>query len=661
MRKLYSLLAASLTAVSMTAQVSVDDIAGKYVLVGDQPQYYIEDHGFNPDNIIVLDKVGDKNFEIDNFYYDAQDYDGNHKTLPGTWYNTGEWSSYPTVQNIQFQWDNTDMYLYNPAGATDDTQWYFFSANSFRLLPKYDADKNVILYLWPNNKILFTYYTAVDENYNNSAVEFKNMGAWNAETNPEGSLHLQRLPQYTTVTKRGLVGDYVVSGKDADGNVVSYNVNISLDGTNYIMTGLFGQDNKLEFTWDDTDAGIRSNGVAEWAEDGSAEKLIESYAPNTKIYVSFTEDGNLSFDHDLYYYNAADGTELTLTGVTTAEVAYDPLDQFVGTYQFIGTDPTCADASYTPSETYTCYVTKVNGELHMTGFLGEVDNGNASYYTGTYDAVNQTVYFYCVDPTNGGYVADGDTWYYVYDFTLNVGRNEAGNLTLTRDGNFYFYAYGSDWLDTSYSSLSFERVSSDVPDPSEPITPDEPSYKDFAEQSGTALAYFSDYDGNGIGLEDFTVKYTRSGKTITLTDFMSTGKDLVVTLDEKDSYGNYPCHFTYGDGIEDGIYFYLFEDENKNIAYETETIDTFYLNGYSYYYDGTGWDWLTICYYSNRDSMYYYINIDFTDDATAISNVKTSASSARQYFDLTGRRIAQPTKGIFIEKVNGKSVKRIVK
>lgn len=654
MKKFFTLLTAAV-AVSAMAQVSVDDIAGKYRLVpGYEPKTYIEDNGFNAEEIIVIDKTGDKSFAIENFYYDLQNYDAERLSLNGTWYDLGEWANYPTVQNIQFQWDNTDMYLYNPAGETEDTRWLFFNANSFRLLPKKTADGNTQLYLWPNNKILLSYYSATNGSYDNPALEFENLGAWSE--GKEGSLHLERLPQYTTVTKRGLVGDYVVSGKDNDGNVLSYNVSIALDGTSYVMTGLFGDTtHPLTFTWDASDAGIHAKYLAEYDEEGYYTFCLESYAASMNIFVSFTEDGNLAFDHSLYYFDGEN--EIVLNGATTAAVEYDPLDQFVGTYTFTGTDPYCEDADYAPLDTYTCYITKEDGELHMTGFLGEVDDDATPWYTGTYNEVTQEVYFYCVDAYNGCYVVDNGIWYYVYDFTLNASKNEAGNMTLTRDGAFYFYAYTNDWINASYSSLTFERISSSIDKPS--IEPAEPVYVDFAEQSGTALGYFADYDGYSLGLDNFGATYTRSGRTITLTNFLNAGKDLVITLEAKDNYGDYPTSFAYGDGFKDGVYFYLFESEEEYITYGNETIDTFYLNGYSYYYNDDNYDWLTICYYSNMKGEYDYINIDFTEEFTGIKQLKTNRNSSTKYFDLQGRRTNANNAFVVVE--NGKATKRMAK
>lgn len=459
MKKFYSLLAVAFCSMSAMAQVSVDNLAGKYVLEGDEPVYYIEDHGFQNDNIVLLERTGNNTFSLDNFYYDMSDYDGNRIKLNGTFQDLGEWASYPTVQDIQFQYDATNVFFYNPYAETEDTEWFFPYYNSFRLLTQLDENGTPNLYLWPNNSILLTYYTAADENWSNPALEFVNKGAWNAETNPVGSLHLKRLPQYQTVTKRGIVGEYTVKGKDDDGNEVSYKVSIDLDGTDYIMTGLFGSDApSLTFVWDDTDAGIHAYPAYTWDEEGNATSFLESYAPNTGIYISFTEDGNLAFDHALYYGDGENDYYLYDAIATKAGEDDTDLAQFAGKYIFTGTNPWCNDAAYTPAANYECEITVEGDELHMNGFLGQVDNeGQSPYYKGTYNEVLGTVYFECGGTSDGGFVVDGDTWYYVYDVTLNVGKNDAGHITLSRDGSWLFYAYGDDWITAGYDALFFEK------------------------------------------------------------------------------------------------------------------------------------------------------------------------------------------------------------
>lgn len=654
MKKFYSFMALALLGTSSAmAQVSVDEIAGKYVLVGDEPEYYIDDHGFDPATIINIDKTGAKSFSLSNFFYDTSNYDGAQISLNGSFQDAGDWSNYPTVQNIRFEWDNSDVYLYNPAAESEDTEWFFFAENSFRLVTKKDADGNVILSLWPNNRIKLTYYTAADGNWNNDALEFKNLGAW--QEGKEGSLHLQKLPQYQTVSKRGLAGEYTFQGTDADGNKVQYPVTIELDGTEYIMTGLFGDTtHPVTFTWDDTDAGIRANAVYDYDEEGNFVYGLYSFAPNGNLYISFTEDGNLAFDQSLIF--TADGQNyLYLNEASTAEAGSSeesPLDKFIGKYVFTGTDPYCSTSSFAPAANYECEITVDKDELLMTGFLGNAtdNNYNPVPLRGTYNEVLGTVTF-SNDPVNGCFTYDdaAGIYYYIYDITLSVDKNEAGNLVLVNDGGMRFYAYGSDWLDASYSSLCFEKGGK-MPE----IEDEDPIA--LPTDQGATTAYFLDYDGNSIA-SSVEQTFTRNENSITLTNFLGSDKDLVLTMSNPSRAGYYNIDYAYGDGMYSGDYFYLFESEENYIECSNgETVDTFY-PGYAYYLYSEDYDYLSLCYWSYTQNSWNYIELDMSNvfDPTAVTKVNADRQSGDIY-DLQGRKVNAPAKGLYIQ--NGRKVVR---
>lgn len=660
MKKLYTLIAAALCSAAATAQspVKADDLAGKYVLAGDEPQYFIEDHGFQTDNIVVLDRTGNKSFSLDNFFYDMTDWDGNRITLNGTFYDQGEWASYPTVQNIQFQYDATNLYFYNPYAETEDTQWFFPYYNSFRLLTQMDEQGTPNLYLWPNNSILLTYYTAADDNYNNKALEFVNKGAWNAETNPVGSLHLRRLPQYQTVSKRGLAGEYTINGKDGEGNDVSYKVSIELDGTDYIMTGLFGAGAPaLTFTWDDTDAGIRAEGAYTFDADGNVATALESYAPNGKIYVSFTEDGNLSFDHTLYY---SDGeSTLYLMEAVTGEAGgteTNVLDRFAGKYLFTGTDPYCEDDNYTPAANYECEITVEGNELHLTGLLGEVDDEKAPYYTGTYNEVLNTVYFYCTSP-DGGYTNDNGTWYYIYDFTLNVGETEDGRVTLSRDGYFGFYAYGEDWLKASYSSLYFEKDGKKGDDGGDPVVPVDLTKFD-GDYTFTGTGAYSEYEpATPAGTYQCNIT-SQDGKLymtglLGVVDNVEQNPYYVGTYNQEAGTVYFACSSYNGGYVCDGdIWYYVYdftltveEEDGKVVSLKSDSPVYFYSYDDAYNYYNAG-----------------YATMTFTKGAseTAIRGVGSQQGKGARLFDLMGRQVTAP-KGFYLEQKDGKVIKRLAK
>lgn len=154
----------------------------------------------------------------------------------------------------------------------------------------------------------------------------------------------------------------------------------------------------------------------------------------------------------------------TTRAQSPADTNAGELSQFEGTYLFHGTDPHCDFISLSPHFYYECDIRAVEGKLRMTGFMGSIDNPDCPYYTGTYNPDEGTIYFYCGPDADGESIYDDDgTRFYVYDFTLNVGTDTEGRITLTRPGIFYFYAQrNNQWGHASFSNLSFTK---DAPTP----------------------------------------------------------------------------------------------------------------------------------------------------------------------------------------------------
>lgn len=144
---------------------------------------------------------------------------------------------------------------------------------------------------------------------------------------------------------------------------------------------------------------------------------------------------------------------------TPSEADAEALRQFEGTYLFHGTDAHCDAVSRRPCSFYECSVAVVGDELRLTGFVGNIDNQEQPYFKGTYNPDAQTIYFCCGPEADGDNIYDADGYrYFVYDFTLNVGTDADGRLTLSRPGPFWFYAsLNNEWPRASYSSLTFTK------------------------------------------------------------------------------------------------------------------------------------------------------------------------------------------------------------
>lgn len=145
--------------------------------------------------------------------------------------------------------------------------------------------------------------------------------------------------------------------------------------------------------------------------------------------------------------------------LTPTATSDNVLQQLEGHYLFHGTSPYCEAPELTPNFYYDCDIMNVDGELRLTGFVGNVANATAPYYTGTYNAEDGTVRFRCGEDLEGESVYDNDGYrYFIYDFTLSVGTDTEGRTTLSRTGPFYFYAYKNHkWPRAAYASLSFTK------------------------------------------------------------------------------------------------------------------------------------------------------------------------------------------------------------
>lgn len=143
----------------------------------------------------------------------------------------------------------------------------------------------------------------------------------------------------------------------------------------------------------------------------------------------------------------------------SAQTADDALQQFEGHYIFHGIEPTCEAPALRPCYYYECDIEAVGEQLQLTGFVGSVNSKDHPYYVGTYNPDNASIRFVCGGNEDGESVYDANNYrYFLYDFTLNVGSDAEGRLTLSRPGLFMFYtANQGNWPRASYSGLTFTK------------------------------------------------------------------------------------------------------------------------------------------------------------------------------------------------------------
>lgn len=154
---------------------------------------------------------------------------------------------------------------------------------------------------------------------------------------------------------------------------------------------------------------------------------------------------------------------LAILTLAASAQASDEVRALEGRYLFVGSAPYCAAVEREPATFYECsIIANDEGKLLLTGFVGEVENAAAPYYTGTYDPETKSIYFCCGADADGERVTDADGFrYFVYDFTLSVGTDDEGRTTLSHTGPFWFYvSKNGNWLRASYNGLTFIKDAS---------------------------------------------------------------------------------------------------------------------------------------------------------------------------------------------------------
>lgn len=279
MKKIYTLAALACACITAAAQqidienLTAQQIVGKYRLVSPQTVYY-DDIYVDEQPLIVVDQVEGNTLQGTEFIYPAMDYDYNTAYIGITW--EGE-------DGLNFQRDlNGDLYFYN---SWSEEYWTYLWNTNFRLYPSLSDEGQLQFGRQEGaSAIWFCYY---------------GNGEYPACLGFEEGFTLVKQPVHTTVTKRNLPGTYHLYAYTDDGEV-SYDVTIAQDGTNYLMTGLYGADDMpLTFTWDANGGGIRAKNSYEYDSEGYYVGGIGAYSPSEDIYISFDADGNLVFDYDL--------------------------------------------------------------------------------------------------------------------------------------------------------------------------------------------------------------------------------------------------------------------------------------------------------------------------------------------------------------------------
>lgn len=340
-----------------------------------------------------------------------------------------------------------------------------------------------------------------------------------------------------------------------------------------------------------------------------------------------------------------------------------------GTYVFHGVANDWTGYGVVPPtvSTVTLSINEDDNSVSMTGFLGaeviiwgDAEDGSEDIYDalhGTFDPETQQITFLDSETSNDFFTLSDDYYdWYIYNLVFQASRDEEGNVVLTmvpsengslaiiqtyywdsEAGDYVFPNYGYDqggqMVQMSINAKSY--IGALAPGKYEII------YTDRDEQTGMMPAEVLDNDG--------VLSLSTNNSTVAL-DPQTSGRGANKYTYAYKTSGCYDTYYYWGEGDDDYEYAFVPQYWGHNEL-------TLYFNA-----DGT-MSFDTGIWFGIESSGISVFDCTLAPEGTfenaAIENVAPD-NTARQYFDLQGRRIQQP-RGLTIVKENGKACKMLVK
>lgn len=411
----------------------------------------------------------------------------------------------PTDVQQQFafvNW-NDNLYLYslsaekfigkaNRGNFTDEPvdPIYFKDASNGTVMLYFDDD--FIFNLGGSNQVTIDTWGGSKQGYKDAGNSFKIMVA---EKFDQTAL-LNKLagggeivePEVPTVDLNEFAGEWLFQGEGAyleyedwDGSLTPkqfYTVNMEVDGDRLLATGLVGfvynEPNAFVGTYD-AQAGTLTLSTPYYncyVVDGNYEyytsfnPLVLNVTKNEANQIVLSNTTGWTFAYEDWFYQqftcGYTGVTMTKDGEMPELEPNPELLKFAGNYLFKGVNADSNDPQYTTNEYYDCEVSVYGDELHLTGFIGEVE-GKMPYLVGKYDAENNRIKFSHPGADGGLIKAENGTSYYMDFFYVNV-EGEEGEYVFDHSNPFIFYAYtNGEYTKCSYDSFKFIE-NGDVPE-----------------------------------------------------------------------------------------------------------------------------------------------------------------------------------------------------
>lgn len=341
-----------------------------------------------------------------------------------------------------------------------------------------------------------------------------------------------------------------------------------------------------------------------------------------------------------------------------------------GTYVFHGEAYDWTGYGVVPpkASTVTISINEADNSVTMTGFLGadvviwgEAEDGSEDVYDalhGTFNPETQKITF-LDNETSVDFFTLSDEYYnwYIYNFVFEASRDEEGNVVLTmvpaENGNLPIlqtYYWDSEANDYAYPNYGFDQGGKMVQ-----MSANAKSYIGTLEPGNYEIIY-TDRD-NQQGMMPASVTAGEDGSLTLTTNDATVGLEPQTSGRGANKYtyayktkGCYDTYYYWGEGEDD--YEYSFVPQ-----YWGQSELTLYFHGENPMSFNTG------IWFGIGNSGISVFDCVLAKEGTFVDGIEAiteTSSTDVLYFDLQGRRIAQP-RGITIVQENGKTRKTIVK
>lgn len=349
---------------------------------------------------------------------------------------------------------------------------------------------------------------------------------------------------------------------------------------------------------------------------------------------------------------------------TTAK-AQLTINDLRGTYVFHGKANDWTGYGVVPptSATVTLSINEADNSVTMTGFLGadvviwgEAEDGSEDVYDalhGTFNPETQKITFLDSETSTDFFTLSDDYYdWYIYNLVFEASRDGNGNVVLTMvqaENEMLPILQTYDWGTGEYINYGYDQGGQMTQ-----LSANASSYIGTLEAGNYEIVY-TDRDGV-LGMMPATVAEADGQLTLTtngvsvVLEPQTSGRGANKYIYAYKTKGCYDTYYYWGEGEDDYEYSFIPQ-------YWGHSELTLYFNGNEPMKFDTG-IWFGIG--ESGISVFDCVLGKEGTFADGIETITETAGTGTQYFDLQGRRIAQP-RGITIVKENGKTRKTFVK